>query len=111
MSRSKSAGKKISAASVIEIIFIVILVLVMALMLAFNFLFKKDNSSATLMGYSFYNTKAVNMLPDFPKNTVVIAKASEIENIKENSVILCEIGERSSLMRVVSIHDEEGKKY
>ncbi len=111
MSRSKSAGKKISAASVIEIIFIVILVLVMALMLAFNFLFKKDNSSATLMGYSFYNTKAVNMLPDFPKNTVVIAKASEIENIKENSVILCEIGERTALIRVASIQEEEGKKY
>lgn len=111
MSRSKSAGKKISAASVIEIIFIVILVLVMALMLVFNFLFKKGDSNATIMGYSFYNTKAVNMLPDFPKNTVVIAKASEIENIKENSVILCEIGERTALIRVVGIQEEEGKKY
>lgn len=111
MSRSKNSNKKISAASVIEIIFIVILVLAMAVMLAFNFLFKKDNSSATFMGYSFYNTKAVNMLPDFPKNTVVIAKESEKENIKENSVILCEIGDRTALIRVVSIQEEEGKTY
>ncbi len=111
MSRSKNPNKKISAASVIEVIFIVILVLAMAVMLAFNFLFKKDNSSATFMGYSFYNTKAVNMLPDFPKNTVVIAKASEIKSIKENSVILCEIGERTALIRVVGIQEEDGKTY
>lgn len=108
MSRNK---KKISAASVIEIILIVILVLVMAVMLAFNFLFKKDNAAASVFGYSFYNTKAVNMLPDFPKNTVVIAKKSEIPNIKENSVILCNIGEHTTLIRVVQIEEEEGKTY
>ncbi len=104
-------NKKISAASVIEIILIVILVLVMALMLIFNFLFKKDNSAAEFFGYSFYNTKAVNMLPDFPKNTVVIAKKSEIENIKENSVILCRIGEKTTLIRVVQVQEEAGKTY
>ncbi len=106
MSRS---GKKVSAFAVFEIILIVILVLVMVTMLAFNFLFKKDNSAVSVFGYSFYNTKAVNMLPDFPKNTVVIAKKSEIVNIKENSVILCNIGEHTTLIRVVQIQEEEGK--
>lgn len=83
----------------------------MAAMLAFNFLFKKNNSAATVLGYSFYNTKAVNMLPDFPKNTVVIAKESEIANIKENSVILCNIGEHTTLIRVVQIQNEADKTY
>lgn len=103
--------KKISVFSVIEIIFIIILVLVMLTMLAFNFLFKKDNSATTVFGYSFYNTKAVNMLPDFPQNTVVIAKKSEISNIKENSVILCNIGEHTTLIRVTQIQQEAGKTY
>lgn len=111
MSRTISREKKISAASVVEIIFIVILVLVMAVMLAFNFLFKKGDAGASFLGYNFYNTKAVNMLPDFPKNTVVIAKASEKENIRANSVILCEIGERTALIRVVNIQEEDGKTY
>lgn len=111
MSRSKSARKSVSAASVVEIIFIVILILAMAVMLAFNFLFKKGGADASIFGYSFYNTKAVNMLPDFPKNTVVIAKASEKKNIRENSVILCEIGEHTTLIRVVRIMEEEGETF
>lgn len=112
MSRSKSAEKKVSAASVIEIIFIVILILVMVSMLALNFLFKKNNEPASIFGYSFYNTKAVNMLPDFPKNTVVIAKASEKASIKENSVILCKFGESTALIRVTEVgQKEDGKPY
>lgn len=111
MSRSKSAKKSVSAASVVEIIFIVILILAMAVMLGFNFLFKKGGAGASIFGYSFYNTKAVNMLPDFPKNTVVIAKASEKKNIRENSVILCEIGEHTTLIRVVRIMEEEGSTF
>lgn len=108
MARSK---KKVSAFAVIEIIFIVVLVLVMVTMLAFNFLFKKNNAAATVFGYSFYNTKAVNMLPDFPENTVVIAKESEIENIIEGSVILCNIGDYTTLIRVTQIQQEADKTY
>lgn len=111
MSRSKSAEKKISAASVIEIIFIVILVLIMAVMLAFNFIFKKEGSNTSFLGYSFYNTKAVNMLPDFPRNTVVIAKESEKKNIKENSVILCKFDKNIALIRVVEVGQENGKTF
>ena len=47
MARSK---KKVSAFAVVEIIFITILVLVMVAMLAFNFLFRKDNTAANLFG-------------------------------------------------------------
>ena len=108
MARSK---RKVSAFAVVEIIFIVILVLVMIAMLAFNFLFKKNNSAATVFGHSFYNTKAVNMLPDFPENTVVIAKESEIPNIIEGSVILCNIGDYTTLIRVTQIQQEADKTY
>lgn len=108
MARSK---KRVSAFAVIEIIFIIVLVLVMITMLAFNFLFKKNNTAATVLGYSFYNTKAVNMLPDFPENTVVIAKESEIANIIEGSVILCNIGDYTTLIRVTQIQQEADKTY
>ena len=108
MARSK---KKVSAFAVVEIIFITILVLVMVAMLAFNFLFRKDNTAANLFGYSFYNTKAVNMLPKFPENTLVIAKESEIENIIEGSVILCNIGDYTTLIRVTQIQQEADKTY
>ena len=108
MSRSK---KQVSPFAVVEIIFIVILVIVMVAMLAFNFLFKKNNAAATVFGYSFYNTKAVNMLPDFPENTVVIAKESEIANIIEGSVILCNIGDYTTLIRVTQIQQEADKTY
>lgn len=108
MSRVK---KKVSAFTVVEIILVVVLALIMVIMLAFNFFFKKD-SVASVFGMSFYNTKkTVTMLPDFPNNTLVIAKKSEIDNIKENSVILCTIGKNTALIRVVEIQQEEGKLY
>ncbi|MCH5194798.1 MAG: hypothetical protein J1F11_12620 [Oscillospiraceae bacterium] len=103
--------KKVSAFTVVEIILIVILALIMVTMLAFNFFFRKD-SVASIFGMSFYNTKkTVTMLPDFPKNTLVIAKKSEIPNIKENSVILCTIGKNTALIRVVEIQQDEGQTY
>ena len=108
MSRTK---KKVSAFTVVEIILIVILVLVMVTMLAFNFMFKNKNSAVSLFGYSFYNTKAVNMQPNIPANTLIIAKASENESITECSAILCKIGESTALIRVDRIEEEDGQKF
>ena len=51
------------------------------------------------------------MLPDFPENTVVIAKESEIANIIEGSVILCNIGDYTTLIRVTQIQQEADKTY
>ena len=75
--------KKVSAFTVIEIILIVILALIMITMLVFNFMFKDKNSAASLFGYSFFNTKSFEMMRDIPKNTLIIAKESEKENVKE----------------------------
>ena len=108
MSRAK---KKISAFTVVEIILIIILALIMLTMLAFNFFFKKD-SVASIFGMSFYNTKkSVTMLTEFPKNTLVIAKKSEIPTIKEGSAILCTIGDKTVLIRVKEIQQDEGRTY
>ena len=105
------AKKKISALAVVEIILIIVLALVMIAMLAFNFLFKDKNAPVSVLGYSFYNTKAVTMLPNIPANTLIIAKESEKENIAEGSVVLCQIGENTVLIRVREIQEEEGQKY
>ncbi len=103
--------KKVSAFTVIEIILIVILALIMITMLVFNFMFKDKNSAASLFGYSFFNTKSFEMMRDIPKNTLIIAKESEKENVKEGSVVLCRIGNSTVLMRVNSIQEEAGKTY
>ncbi|MBQ8825906.1 MAG: hypothetical protein IJ007_02305 [Oscillospiraceae bacterium] len=103
--------KRVSAFSVIEVIVIILLILVIIAMVAFNVLFRKDNEATGIFGYSFYKTRAVNMVPEIPVNTVIIAKKSEIPNIKEKSVILCNIGEHTALTRVVDIQEENGQKY
>lgn len=108
MDRSK---KKISALAVAEIIFIVILALIMAAMLAFNFLFKNKTGPVNILGNSFYHTKAVTMLPKIPENTLIIAKASEIDNIAVGSVVLCNIGDNTVLIRVSQIQEDAGQTY
>lgn len=112
MSRSgkSSAGKKPSAFAVVEIISIIILALVMIAMLVFNFFFK-ENGVASVFGLSFYNTKAVNMQPKIPQNTLIIAKKSEIPNIIEGSVILCNVGDFTALIGVEEIGQENGENY
>lgn len=108
MSRVK---KKVSAFAVIEMILIILLVLVMAAMIAFNFLFKNKDAPVSVFGLNFYITKDVKMQPKIPKDTFIIAKKSEIPNITENSVILCYVGDYTTLIRVKEIQQEEGKTY
>lgn len=108
MSRVK---KKISAFAVVEMIFIILLVLIMAAMVAFNFLFKNKDTPVSVFGLNFYITKDVKMQPKIPKDTFIIAKKSEIPNIAENSVILCYVGDYTTLIRVKEIQQEEGKTY
>lgn len=103
--------RKVSAFSVIETIVVILLILVIIAMVAFNVLFRKDNEATGIFGYSFYKTRAVNMVPEIPVNTVIIAQKSEIPNIKEKSVILCNIAEHTALTRVVEIQEENGQKY
>lgn len=108
MSRVK---KKVSAFAVIEMILIILLVLVMAAMIAFNFLFKNKDTPVSVFGLNFYITKDVKMQPKIPKDTFIIAKKSEIPNIVENSVILCYVGDYTTLIRVKEIQQEADKTY
>ncbi|MDE6596721.1 MAG: hypothetical protein K2K44_12045 [Oscillospiraceae bacterium] len=108
MSRVK---KKVSAFAVIEMILIILLVLVMAAMIAFNFLFKNKDTPVSVFGLNFYITKDVKMQPKIPKDTFIIAKKSEIPNIVENSVILCNVGDFTTLIRVKEIQQEADKTY
>ncbi len=99
--------KKVSAFSVIEIIVIIILAVMIAGMVVCNLMFRSDNKPASIFGYSFYKTRAVNMVPEIPVNTVIVAKKSEIPNIIDGSVILCTIGEKTALTRVTEIEQQE----
>lgn len=103
--------KSVSAFSVIEVIVIVILVLMIAGMLACNVIFRGNNKATSVFGYSFYKTRAVNMIPNIPENTLIIAKKSEIPNIIVGSAVLCNIGDYTVLTRVVGIQQEEGQNY
>lgn len=100
-----SKNKKASAVSAVEIILIILLVAVIAVMVFVGVVFHKDNTATSIFGYSFYRTRAVNMEPNIPQNTVIIAKKSEISSITEGSVILCKIGEYTALIRVTQVQD------
>lgn len=102
--------KKVSPLAVAEVIIMVILALMIVAMIACNVMFR-GNGAASVFGYSFYRTKAVSMVPEIPVNTVIIAKESEIPNIKERSVVLCNIGGNVTLTRVVDIEQENGQLY
>lgn len=102
--------KKISPLAVAEVIIMVILALMIVGMIVCNVMFR-GNGAASVFGYSFYRTKAVTMVPEIPVNTVIIAKKSEIPNIKERSVVLCNIGGNVALTRVVDIEQENGQLF
>lgn len=97
--------KNFSAFSVIEVILIILLVVVIAAMIFIGVVFHKDNTATSVFGYNFYRTKAVNMEPKIPQNTVIIAKESEKDAIEAGSVILCHIGEYTVLTRVTEVQD------
>lgn len=97
--------KNYSAFSVAEIILIILLVAVIAAMIFIGVVFHKDNTATSVFGYNFYRTKAVNMEPKIPQNTVIIAKESEKGSIEAGSVILCRIGEYTVLTRVTEVQD------
>lgn len=97
--------KNYSAFSVAEIILIILLVAVIAAMIFIGVVFHKDNTATGVFGYNFYRTKAVNMEPKIPQNTVIIAKESEKGSIEAGSVILCKIGEYTVLTRVTEVQD------
>lgn len=97
--------KKFSAFSVAEVILIILLVAVIAAMIFIGVVFHKDNTATSVFGYCFYRTKAVNMEPKIPQNTVIIAKESENGSIETGSVILCKIGEYTVLTRVAEVQD------
>ncbi|MCI5904474.1 MAG: hypothetical protein MRZ61_04970, partial [Oscillospiraceae bacterium] len=59
-------GKKVSAFSVAEVIVTVILIVVIACLVFCNVVFRSDNKSTSIFGYSFYKTRAVNMVPEIP---------------------------------------------
>ncbi len=101
--------KKGSVVNVIEGIVIAVLILVIAVMLFLYFSFSKTGAAPEVFGYTIYRTMAVNMAPEIPANTAVIAQASEIENIKVGSVVLCRIGEDTVLTRVVQLVSENGE--
>ncbi len=104
-------NKKSSAFSVFEVIVVILLALLISFMAVINLLFRVDGEATSVFGFSFYQTKAVNMTPEIPRDTVIIAKVNEIPNIIEGSVILCSIGEHTILSRVVEIGEENGSKF
>ncbi len=110
-SKAFKEKEKSSAFSVVEVIVVILLIIIIAGMIFCNVVFHSDNKSTSIFGYSFYKTRAVNMIPEIPVNTVIIAKKSEIPNIKENSVILCNIGEYTALIRVTEITQEDDETY
>lgn len=109
MAKKISADKKRSPVNIIEGIVITVLIVLIIFMLVVYFAFSKTGATPKFFGYTFYRTMAVNMETDIPAGTAIIAKASEIDNIKEGSVVLCKVDETTVLTRVVQIVNENGQ--
>lgn len=109
MAKKFSADKKRSPVNIIEGIVITVLIVLIIFMLVIYFAFSKTGATPKFFGYTFYRTMAVNMETDIPAGTAIIAKASEIDNIKEGSVVLCKVDETTVLTRVVQIVNENGQ--
>lgn len=109
MAKKFSADKKRSPVNIIEGIVITVLIVLIIFMLVVYFAFSKTGATPKFFGYTFYRTMAVNMETDIPAGTAIIAKASEIDNIKEGSVVLCKVDETTVLTRVVQIVNENGQ--
>lgn len=103
-------AKSKKAVNIIEGIIIGILILIIAGMLFLYFTFSKTGAAPEIFGYTIYHTMAVNMAPEIPADTAVIAKSSENENIKVGSAVLCRIGDDTVLTRVVQLLNENGEK-
>ncbi len=85
-----------------------VLIVIIAVMLFLYFSFNEIGSAPKILGFTIYQTKAVNMMPEVPADTAVIAKESEIANIKVGSAILYKTGDSVALTRVVQILSENG---
>lgn len=103
------SDKKKSVVNIIEGIVVAVLILLIGGMLFLYFSFSETGAAPDIFGYTIYHTKAVNMQPDIPAGTAVIAKSSEIDAIKVGSVVLCRIGEDTVLTRVVQLVSENGE--
>lgn len=109
MVKKHSADKKHSPVNIIEGIVITVLIVLIIFMLVVYFSFSKTGAAPKFFGYTIYRTMAVNMETDIPAGTAIIAKASEKDNIKEGSVVLCKIGDDTVLTRVVQLVYEDGQ--
>lgn len=101
--------KKNSVVNIIEGIVIAALIIMIAVMLFLCFSFGKKGAAPNIFGFTVYHTMAVNMEPEIPANSAVIAKASEKDNVKVGSAVLCKIGDDTVLTRVVQLLNENGE--
>ncbi len=111
MIKNIKSGEKKSPVTIIEVIVIAVLLVFIITMIIVCFTFKNKGGTPKVFGTYLYNTKAVNMLPDIPENTLIFAKDKEIPNIKPGSVILCKIDTNTVLIRVRETLEEDGKQF
>lgn len=108
---NKRTSERKSPVTVIEIVIIAILLVFIVIMIATCFAFRNKGDTPQIFGKYLYHTKAVNMLPKIPENTLIIADKDDISNIVPGSVVLCNIDENTILIRVTEVSIEEGNQY
>lgn len=90
-----------------ECVIIVILILIIAAMLVIYFSFRDSGNAPKFFGYYIYQTHAVNMEPDIPAESVVFSKADAVDSIGEGSVVLCQIDNSFTIIKVKEMLSEE----
>ena len=104
-------NKKKSPFLILEFIIVILMILAIAFMITIYFSFRETGAAPKIFGYYIYHTHAVNMAPKIPAGTAVFAKESEKNNVGQDSIVLCRIDDKITLIKVVDMLDENGKKY
>ena len=104
-------NKKKSPFLILEFIIVILMILAIAFMITIYFSFREAGAAPKVFGYYIYHTHAVNMAPKIPAGTAVFAKESEKNNVGQDSIVLCRIDDKITLIKVVDMLDENGRKY
>ncbi len=87
--------------SIFSILLVIVLLIIVACTIVTNVLFA-DDKIPKIAGYHLYLHEAVDMEPDIPQNSLVLAKDAPNQSLAPGNKVLCKLSDGSMGVRVIS---------
>lgn len=87
--------------SIFSILLVIVLLIIVACTIVTNVLFA-DDKVPKIAGYHLYLHEAVDMEPDIPQNSLVLAKDAPNQSLAPGNKVLCKLSDGSMGVRVIS---------